>query len=138
MPYEIPHFHDGLLTGIVLFDKTATVFLQQSSGEQYKLLLSGLEVLQMEDFRQGNIISMVEVVTGRLPYEHVGIERLFVPPHPAAAKQYHEAHANVIAQQSSRIAGGEVALVVIVPSYGGDLLAICHEVTFTQCDTNGS
>ena len=136
MSSEIPHFHDGLLTGIVLGDKTATVFLQQSSGEQCKLLLSGLEVLQMEDFRQGNVISMVEIVTGRLPCEHVGIERLFVPPHPAAAKQYHEAHANVIAQQSSRIAEGEVALVVIVPSYGGDLLAICNEVTLSQCDTN--
>lgn len=138
MVSEIPHFHEGLLTGVVLGDKTATVFLQQSSGEEYKLLLSGLGALQMEDFRQGNIISMVEVVTGRLPYEHAGIERLFVPPHPAAARQYHEAHASVVAQQLSRIAGGEAALVVIVPSYGGDLLAICREVSFSRCDMNAS
>jgi hypothetical protein len=137
MVSNLPHFHDGLLTGVVLGDKTATVFLRQSSGEEYRLLLSGLEVLQMEDFRQGNIISMVEVVTNRLPYEHVGIERLFEPPHPSAAKQYHEAHARVVAQQLSRIAGGEAALVVIVASYGGDLLAICREVSFVGCDTNG-
>ena len=81
---------------------------------------------------------MVEIVTGCLPYEHVGIERLFVPPHSVAAKQYHEAHANVIAQQSSRIARGEMALVVIVPSYGSDLLAMCREVSSAWYDANGS
>lgn len=49
--------HDGLLTGIVLGDEMATVFLRRETGEEYTLTLAGLEVLQMEDFRQGNTIS---------------------------------------------------------------------------------
>lgn len=91
----------------------------------------------MEDFRDGNIISMVEVVSGSLPYEHAGLERLFQPPHPAAAEEYQKAHAIVLERQAARIASGEVSLVVIVPSYGADLLAICREVTVVVRDGNG-
>lgn len=49
---EIPRFHDGLLTGIVLGEQSATVYLRQSTGEEYTLTLSGVEVLQIEGFRQ--------------------------------------------------------------------------------------
>ncbi|WP_226018574.1 hypothetical protein [Novosphingobium sp. FKTRR1] len=135
---ELSHFHDGLLTGIVLGEQAATIFLRKSTGEDYTLMLSGLEVLQMEDFRQGNIILMIEVVSGQLPYLHSGFERLFVPPHPAAAEQYHQAHAGVVARQASRIATGEASLVVIVPSYGADLLAICREVSLAKHHTSSS
>jgi len=138
MAPEVPHFHDGSLDGIILGENSAKVFLRQSTGEGHTLTLSGLETLQMEDFRQGNTISMVEVVSGRLPYEHSGLERLFVPPHPSAAEEYHAAHAEVMRKQSARIAAGEVSLVVIVPSYGANLLAICRTISLTSRDTNGS
>lgn len=136
MVSEVPRFHDGLLTGIILGEQSATVYLRQSTGEEYTLTLSGLEVLQMEDFRQGNIISMVEVVSGRFPYEHAGLERLFEPPHPTAAEEYHKAHAIVLERQAARIASGEVSLLIIVPSYGADLLAICREVKAAVRDGN--
>lgn len=84
----------------------------------------------MEDFRQGNTISMVEVVTGHAPYEHSGLERLFEPPHPSAAEPYHREHTTIIEKQSARIAAGEVSMVIIVPSYGADLMAICRDIAF--------
>ncbi len=134
---EVPHFHDGALIGVVLGEESATVYLRQSTGEEYTLTLSGLEVLQMEDFRQGNVISMVEVVRGRAPYEHSGLERLFEPPHPTAAEDHHKAHATLIGRQCARIASGEVSLLVIVPSYGADLLAVCREVSVATREENG-
>jgi len=138
MAPKVPHFHDGLLTGIVLGENKATVFLRQSTGDEYTLTLSGLEILQMEDFRQGNIISMVEVVCGQFPYEHSGLDRLLPPPHPAAVKQYHDEHAAIIDRQIARIATGDASLVLIVPSYGADLLAICREVNLAPRELNGS
>lgn len=138
MASEFPYFHDGSLDGITLGEESAKIFLRKATGEQHTLMLFGLEVLQMEDFRQGNTIAMVEVVNGRLPYEFSGLERLFGPPHPSAAKEYHAAHAEILRKQSARIAAGEVYLVVIAPSYGADLLAICREVSLTGHDTNGS
>jgi hypothetical protein len=67
MAYPFSDFHDSQLTGIILGSKTATIFLEQSTGQQYTLTLAGLEVLHMENFRQGNTISMVDVVGGRKP-----------------------------------------------------------------------
>ncbi|MFC0684163.1 hypothetical protein [Novosphingobium clariflavum] len=130
MAHVFSDFHDGELTGIVLGSETATVFLRQATGDEYTLTLAGLEVLQMQDFRQGNVISMIEVVTGQAPCEHSGLERLFDPPHPSAAEPYHIEHAKIIEKQSARIAAGEVSMVVIVPSYGADLIAICRNIAF--------
>lgn len=125
---SIPHFHDGYVTGIRLRDQAATVYIRQVDGADFELALEGLEVLQMEDFRQGNIISMVEVVAGRTSSVTSCLDRLFVAPHPSAAAKYHEAHACVLKRQVARIEQGETCLVAMVPSYGADLLAICREV----------
>jgi hypothetical protein len=122
----IPYFHDGHITGIRLRERAATVYLRQVDGTDFRLDLEGLEALQIEDFREGNIISMAEVVTGRTPYLHTNFDELFPPPHPSAAVEYHEAHAAYIERQIARIESGEVCLVVIIPSYGAELMAICR------------
>jgi hypothetical protein len=112
--------------GVRLREKAATIYLRQVDGPDFDFVLDGLESLQIEDFRQGNIISVVEVVAGRTPYVHTNLDKLFPPPHPSAAAQYHETHAAFIEQQITRIEGGEVCLVIIVPSYGAELMAICR------------
>jgi len=127
----VPRFHDGYVTGIRLRDGAATIYLREVSGGDYELLLEGLETLHVEDFREGNIILCVEVVTGRRPNADTDFNSLFVPPHPTADVQYHEAHALLLRQQIERIESGHVSLIQIVPSYGADLLAICREVVCT-------
>lgn len=127
---DIPHLHDGHLTGIRLLSKSATIYLRTIDGDDYELLLEGLEALHLEDVREGNIISHVDIVARRTPSPMVGLERLFGPPHPSAAPEYHEAHRAIMAKQVSRIKSGEICLVVIVPSYGADMLATCQNATF--------
>ncbi len=129
MSSDVPRFHDGLVTGIIVAGKSAALFLRQTNGEEYALDLEGLEVLHMEDFRQANIISNVEVVTLRLPDNDVAFDRLFGAPHPTAEPIYHEQYAAVVELQQNRIKSGETKLLVVVPSWGADLLAICREVT---------
>ena len=124
----IPHFHDGYVIGVRLREKAATIYLRQVDGSDFEVVLNDLEALQIEDFRQGNIISMVEIVTGRTPYVHTNFDNLFPPPHPSAAAQYHETHAAFIERLITRIENGEVCLVIIVPSYGAELMAICRDV----------
>lgn len=125
---SIPHFHDGNVTGIRLRDQAASIYIYQVDGAEFELALEGLEELQAEDFRDGNIISMVEIISGCAPPTTIELDRLFTAPHPAAATQYHDAHAQVLHRQIERIESGETNLVVIVPSYGADLMAICREV----------
>jgi hypothetical protein len=129
MSSDIPRFHDGLVTGIRVTEKSATLFLRQTNDEEYALDLEGLEVLHMEDFQQSNIISHVEVVTLRAPDGDVAFDRLFGAPHPAAEPIYQEQYAATIELQQNRIESGETKLLIVVASWGADLLAICREVT---------
>jgi len=129
MAIDLPHFHDGLMTGITLGDASATVFLRKVSGEEYALALEGVEALQIEDLRQGNIIHSLGVTTGRVPEADTPFDRLFIPPHPAAEAKYHEAHASLMQRHVARIEAGETTLITITPSYGADLLAICQKVS---------
>lgn len=123
----IPHFHDGYLTGLRLREGAATLYLREVDGSEYDLILEGLEALHIEDFREGNIISHVEIVTGRTPYTHIDFDRLFDPPGPSVAMQYREKHAAFLKRQIARIESGEVCLIVIEASYGAQMLAICRE-----------
>ena len=134
----IPNFHDGYLTGVRLRDKSATIYVQRVDGVNYEIGLVGLEALQAEDFRQGNIISAVEVIVGCTPSEYIEFDRVFPPPHPDTAKKYHRAHALFVQRQRGRIERGEISLLVINPSYGADLLATCLEITCVESDPNGS
>jgi hypothetical protein len=120
-------FHDGNLTGLRLREGAATLYLRQVGGADYELVLEGLEALHIEDFREGNIISIAEIVTGRTPDACTSFDRLFVPPDPSAAAHYHEKHAAFMKRQMTRIESREVCLIVIAPSYGAELLAICRE-----------
>ena len=126
---EIPSFHDGYVTSIVLGEKAATLGLRQCDGPDYELVLAGVEALEVDDFRQGNIIFEVGVITGRDPDDGAPIEelleRLFPGPHAQSAKHYHESHSTFLAERIARIASGEAALVTITPSYGCDLVAYC-------------
>ena len=126
---SLTRLHDGYVTGICLSDEAATIYLKDVTGAAYQLLLDGLEALHVEDFRQDNIILVAEVVTGRAPDADTDFDGLFIPPHPSADGQYHDAHALLLQQQIARIKNGEVSLVLIVPAMGADLMAICREVT---------
>ena len=118
-------FHDGQLTGIRLFEQSAVLYLRRLDASEHELTLEGLEVLEMSGFRQGNIVQTVEVVTGSLPYEHAGLQRLTGSPHPAAEAKYHQAAARILERECQRIARGETTLVIVHPTYGADLIAIC-------------
>ena len=122
----VPSFHDGYLTSIAVGDKCATLGFTRSDGAQFELDLLGVEALQIEDFRQGNIVYELEIISGRDPssYDnHRALDRLFVAPHPAADARYHEARAAFVAKQVEKIKNGQALLVAVSASYGADLAA---------------
>jgi hypothetical protein len=56
MATDLPGFHDGFLDGLFTFGSQARIFLRKQNGEKFTLVIHGLERLQGEDFRQGNIV----------------------------------------------------------------------------------
>ncbi|MFC7377751.1 hypothetical protein [Brevundimonas sp. GCM10030266] len=122
-----PSFHDGSLTGIRTSVGTATLFITRVDGAHWAVELEDVEQLLANDFRQGNIISSFEVLTG-VSVRRDWLEELMPGPHPSAANPFHDAHVVVLDRTLSRIAASELNLVVISPSYGCDFLALCGRV----------
>lgn len=129
MAGPIPRFHDAAVTGVRLRETTVTVYITDVEGAEHELTLEGLEAFQMDKFCQQNILSLVEVVTGRKPDADTALDRLFLPPHASADPEYKEAYSQAIDRQIGRIEREEVCLVLMVPSCGADLAALCREVT---------
>jgi len=124
-------FHDGTLRSIGTEEKRAVLGLTTSDGKQFELRLDAVYSLQAEDFRQGNIISAVSIISGKQP-EWVDLndrlERLYPSPHEKAAKEHHDRHAEFLRGVLARIEAGEAAMVIVEPSYGCDLVAVCGTV----------
>jgi len=134
-PPRVPSFHDGWLTSISVGDKTATLGLTRSCGSTFELRLDDVIALHAEDFREGNIISRVEVISGEEPACYgldVILERLFASPHPDAPPEYHAQHAEFRSDVLQRISRGDATLIVIGASYGCDLVAVCHSIRLRQ------
>ncbi|MBY0421218.1 MAG: hypothetical protein K2Q06_02860, partial [Parvularculaceae bacterium] len=116
MTPSIPSFHDGHLAGVALKDKVAIVSLRRSNGGEYELTLSGLKALHVADFREGNIVAQVEVISGREPNAAAKseiMERLFPGQHPQAAQSYHAGYAGFIEARLAELSSGTATLVAI-------------------------
>jgi hypothetical protein len=122
---EIPSFHDGYVTGLKSDGRgSAQIFLSNVDGQPFILSLSGVKHLWCDDFRAGNIVYSVKV-RHRVHVEVAEFEDLFHSPHPSVATEYVEEHNRFVQEQQRLIADGEAMLVVITPSYGCTLLALC-------------
>ena len=64
MRTDFPEFHDGWFDGIRVSEDVATLYLRDWSGKERLLVLEGVTVLQVDDFRQGNIIVEPEATKG--------------------------------------------------------------------------
>lgn len=121
----LPAFHDGLLCGLSVAETTATLSLVEVDGRRWAVELMGVRLLKADDFRQGNIVLDLAVVTGELP-PHGWLEKLLPAPDPEVAARYHDAHRSHIEELEAGIAAGALTLVVLSPSYGCELWAICE------------
>ncbi len=68
----IPDFHDGSLDGLLVSKSQATIFLRTAREEKFMLTLHEVERLHAENFREGNIILSLDLLTPeQLTPEHI-------------------------------------------------------------------
>jgi hypothetical protein len=89
--------------------------------------------MQINDFRQGNIVLLFEAVTADLPQEAVDWDRLYPSPYPAAAPEYERKYDEFLRGKFTSIEKGHLTFVRMVSSYGADLLAVCESVKMVDC-----
>ena len=127
-----PNLHDGFLDGVQRVSEDAVALsLRDVRGQTFVMELIGAEALVCDDFRLGNIIFDIQIVSGAAPDKDI-LASLFVPPHPAAAKEFHDQHSEFLQKRIDRVSEGALKLVSIDPSYGCSLRALCTEVKITS------
>lgn len=119
---RVPDFHDGYLTGISLERECAELAISLENGEKWRVTIHGVQALHVDEFREGNVINRFDAVCRSTPARDI-LQRLFYPPHPSAAREFHEQHAALLKNKSEMVTAGQAVLIVITPSYGAELLA---------------
>lgn len=121
---EHPGLHDGLLTGMLLGDKSdanksVTLMAKNSSGEAVAIRLDGLEMLRAFEFYEGNIISTLWLwPLALMPdryWEALGKNRV------------HDHQLNAERARLEQSGPGKLGFA-IDSSYGCELVAICDSV----------
>ena len=124
-----PFFHDGYMTGIMLQGKNTHVYLETTSGDAYRLTLRDVRGFIANDVRAGNIIFDLWILSGSKISDSHDFGQLLLPPHPLAAKEYHDAHAARRKQVIDEIEAGTLTLCWMDASYGATFDAICGGVS---------
>ncbi len=124
---ELP-LHDATFDGLVVQGKDCTMYFSRTDGQGCEVQLSSVDALQMDDFREGNIVVVFATTSGELPCVSADLERLYPSAHASAPKEYHEKYEVVRSNKIKAIEAGDLTLVEIVPAYGADLLATCERV----------
>ncbi|MEM6907296.1 MAG: hypothetical protein AAF494_01350 [Pseudomonadota bacterium] len=125
--------HDATFDGLVMQGKDCRLFFSRSNGNGYEVLLNGVDALQMDKFREGNIVVYFGTTTREHPNSLDGLPKLYTPPHPSAAAEYHEAHKRLLEQKVDAVVSGELIFVEMSPAIGADLVAICESVSCKAC-----
>ena len=136
MKTELP-LHDAIFDGIVTSDRKSTLYFTRSTGAGCSVTLLEVDALQIDDFRDGNIVVLFEITNGEAPNSSIKWERLFPAPHPSAEEAYQTKHAEFLRLKLLAIEAGELTLVEMQPAFGADLLAVCGSVEL-QDHGNGS
>lgn len=124
---ELP-LHDAYCDGLNLSGADCTLYFHRSDASTYQVELTGIDALQLDGFREGNIVSIFVTASGEETLASDALDLLYPPPHPNAAAEYHVKYAEFRRQKCSAIAAGELTFVEMQSSYGASLFAVCREV----------
>lgn len=107
-------YHDGELDGLVVNGHNEVLLaLRSIDGERRLLTLSGLEHLNVDEFRQGNIVTEMYVMSRELLLKHeeftnLVATKLFLPLDKIRA---------------------ESIVFVLQSDYGAEIVAVCSDVS---------
>lgn len=120
--------HDASFNGMFLHGGSADLHFKCTDGASRVVQPSGLDAVQMDNFREGNIVSHFEAVSAEIPREFASWERLYPGPHPTAAREYHQKHFDFLQRKRDDIESGRLTVLLMSPAFGADLLAVCESV----------
>ena len=117
--------HDSHLIGIsVDREKCGRLLFELTGGQRATLVLESVDHLQADNFKQGNIVLDV-VIHSSADYDESYLGQLFGKEYLVKNKFFKESIA-------AQIASGKLSLIVVEPSYGCTLVALCKSYSWTE------
>jgi hypothetical protein len=117
---ETYDFHDANFNGIMVEENKAELLFRLNTGIVVKLLLENLNRLLCNDFREGNIV-LEMIMSSDISICEPLLDVLF--PKPAGML---DQHYKFMEHTRNKLLKGELVILHIAPSYGGDLVALCE------------
>jgi hypothetical protein len=114
------NLHDGFVDGVLVEKGSAKIFVRTVGREKFTILLSGVETLILNDFRQGNIILSLDW----LDATKISDESICDYHHSKPGDADPDALRSKFVHS---IEGQQLRALEISPSYGADLVAIFKE-----------
>lgn len=122
---NLSDLHDSHLIGIsVDREKCGRLLFELMGGQRATLVPEGVEHLQADNFKQGNIVLDV-VIHSSADYDESRLDQLF-------GKEYLEKNMAFRNSLTAKIASEKLSLVSIEPSYGCTLVALCKSYSWTE------
>jgi len=124
----IADYHDAAITGIAADDVSGELLLavKLENGAKKTLALDGCEIFRIVDFTPQNVISRIMVFRDSSVDENLLIEKLrWVTSFCDASSYLSEERLQNLMR---RIKVGELSLVVVEPSAGAEIIALCRSV----------
>ena len=127
MKDELP-LHDATFDGLINHGKDCELFFSMPDGSGREVHLNGVDALQMDDFREGNICVYFGTTTRERPVNIIAFERLYGPPRPNAPAEYQKKYTAFRDRKIESVAEGELIFVEMNPAIGANLVAACKRV----------
>lgn len=126
--HTLDQFHDGFLDGIRVEygeSRRACLYVRTVEGDRFTATMDGVVALNMDGFKEGNIIFDVSVLAhNEIKSEHI-VEVYDLPLED-------EVRSKMISKLLDRVAQDELNLVRIDPSYGASCAVLGRDFTLVE------
>lgn len=125
-----PNLHDSFVLGIHLEQDTARIeFQSEGDRRRFALILHGLRALRMTEFRLGNIVYGVVLISGKRPSKE-DLEPILEGLRPLDLEDNRPANTTYPDRIADEVEQGRATLCIIEPVIGCEMTALCGGYEF--------
>jgi hypothetical protein len=122
-----PQFHDSEISKIIFLDDEVKIYFKLVNGESLCASFAGKLLLLCDGLREGNIISEIVIESGELE-DYTFLNKLYW----ISDGSEDEPERKYLDSMISMIKAKEMKVVRINPSYGCEIIMVCHSISVSR------
>lgn len=119
-----PKLHDATLICIEISDAFIQLSFKLVSDKIVHCKLVSVDQFLCNGLRKGNIVLDLTIVRGKALHQNIS-KKLFEPP-----RNDNERFRQYLDSINEKLINGDLTLVILNPTYGGEIISLCREIIF--------